>query len=147
MAACATSSLTAVRFAVPFVVIFSLACAIFARAGDVPPRFVFLLDEPRIEPAPDTLKVLVPGESEAGAESPALTEAPAGRSERHRANAKIVGGSFFGTGVFLCAWGISSWQFKEDQCCPTRNTENILKIIVGVVLVNAGLAYLLGVLD
>jgi len=148
MAACATSGLTAVRFVVPLVVLFLLASALSAEAGDVHPRFVFLLDEPQIEPAPDTLKVLVPGEGGAPTESEVLSGSPAGKSsQRHRANAKIVGSSFMGSGVLLCGWGIISWEFEEDQCCPTRNTENILKIIVGVVLVNAGLAYLLGVLD
>mgnify|MGYP001598205963 CR=1 FL=1 len=62
-------------------------------------------------------------------------------------NPKIVGGSMFASGLFLCSWGITSWQRKEDQCCPPRNTENVLKIIVGLVLVNAGLAYLLGAVE
>lgn len=59
-------------------------------------------------------------------------------------SSKILGTSLFISGVFLCSWGIASWQVEEYQCCPPRNTENVIKIVVGVVLVNAGLLYLLG---
>lgn len=56
---------------------------------------------------------------------------------------KIVGAVMFGSGVFLCSWGIVDWQFSDAQCCPARNTENVAKIVVGVVLINAGLVYLI----
>ena len=56
---------------------------------------------------------------------------------------KFVGAVMFGSGLFLCSWGIVDWQSGDTQCCPARNTENVAKIIVGVVLVNAGLVYLI----
>jgi hypothetical protein len=58
-------------------------------------------------------------------------------------NKKIVGAAMFASGVFLCSWGIVDWQTSDTQCCPARNTENVAKIVVGVVLVNAGLVYLI----
>jgi len=63
-----------------------------------------------------------------------------------RANT-IVGASLLGSGIFLCSWGIASWEVEEYQCCPARNTGNVVKIIAGVVLINAGLIYLLEVMD
>jgi len=69
------------------------------------------------------------------------------RGEESRRSARIIGTSLFGSGLFLCSWGIASWQTREHQCCPTRNTENVLKIVVGVVLINAGLVYLIGATD
>jgi len=83
----------------------------------------------------DSLKVLIPGQARAA-------EDPGGRASRN-----LIGGSFFASGLFLCSWGIVSWQMREDQCCPPRNTENALKIIVGVVMINAGLFYFLGGAD
>lgn len=56
---------------------------------------------------------------------------------------KIAGGIMFGSGILLCSWGILDWQTSDTQCCPARNTENVAKIVVGVVLVNAGLVYLI----
>jgi hypothetical protein len=56
---------------------------------------------------------------------------------------KIAGAIMFGSGVLLCSWGIVDWQTSDTQCCPARNTENIAKIVVGVVLLNAGLVYLI----
>ena len=56
---------------------------------------------------------------------------------------KIAGAVMFGSGVFLCSWGIVDWQTSDTQCCPARNTENVAKIVVGVVLLNAGLVYLI----
>jgi hypothetical protein len=56
---------------------------------------------------------------------------------------KIIGVSLLGSGIFLCSWGIASWEVKEYQCCPAHNTGNIVKIVTGVVLINAGLIYLL----
>ena len=55
----------------------------------------------------------------------------------------IVGTSLFGSGIFLCSWGIASWETDDTQCCPTNNTQNVVKIVVGVLLLNAGLVYLL----
>jgi hypothetical protein len=97
-------------------------------------RLALLVGEGEVEAAPDTVKVLVPGE---------------GQTDRRgeRRNARLIGTSFFASGVFLCSWGIASWQVEEYQCCPPRNTENVIKIVVGVVLVNAGLFYLLGGAD
>jgi hypothetical protein len=57
--------------------------------------------------------------------------------------AKIAGAIMFGSGVLLCSWGIVDWQTADTQCCPARNTENVAKIVVGVVLLNAGLVYLI----
>jgi len=57
--------------------------------------------------------------------------------------AKIAGAIMFGSGVLLCSWGIVDWQTSDTQCCPARNTENVAKIVVGVVLLNAGLVYLI----
>jgi hypothetical protein len=58
-------------------------------------------------------------------------------------NKSIVGVSLLGSGLFLCSWGITSWEIEEYQCCPARNTGNVVKIVAGVVLLNAGLIYLL----
>ena len=69
--------------------------------------------------------------------------APKGASR----NSKIIGSSCFASGLLLCSWGISSWQVREFQECPPRNTENVIKIVVGVVLINAGLIFLLGGAD
>ena len=55
----------------------------------------------------------------------------------------IVGTSLFGSGIFLCSWGIASWGTDNTQCCPTNNTQNVIKIVVGILLLNAGLVYLL----
>lgn len=60
---------------------------------------------------------------------------------------KIVGATLLGSGIFLCSWGITSWEVEEYQCCPARNTGNVVKIVAGVVLINAGLIYLLEVMD
>ena len=64
-----------------------------------------------------------------------------------RRNDLIVGTSLFVSGVFLCSWGITEWEIQEYQCCPARNTGNVVKIVAGIVLINAGLTYLLGVND
>jgi hypothetical protein len=71
---------------------------------------------------------------------------PAERRDGSR-NANIVGTGLFASGIFLCSWGITSWQMKEDRCCPPRNSENVIKIVVGIVLIDAGLVYLLGGAD
>ena len=56
---------------------------------------------------------------------------------------KTAGAIMFGSGVLLCSWGIVDWQTDDTQCCPARNTENVAKLLVGVVLINAGLVYLI----
>jgi hypothetical protein len=56
---------------------------------------------------------------------------------------RIIGVSLLGSGLFLCSWGISAWEVEEYQCCPAHNTGNVVKIVAGVVLLNAGLIYLL----
>jgi hypothetical protein len=66
-----------------------------------------------------------------------------GKDEGSEKGKKIAGGVMFGSGLFLCSWGIVDWQFSDSQCCPARNTENVAKIVVGVVLINAGLVYLI----
>jgi hypothetical protein len=71
---------------------------------------------------------------------------PAARRDG-RKNANIIGTGLFASGLFLCSWGITSWQMKDDQCCPPRNAENVIKIVVGIVLIDAGLVYLLGGAD
>lgn len=84
----------------------------------------------------------VVGASE-GAETvrePAGDEGEYGGSERGK---KTAGAIMFGSGVLLCSWGIVDWQTDDTQCCPARNTENVAKLLVGVVLVNAGLVYLI----
>jgi hypothetical protein len=73
--------------------------------------------------------------------TPAIVPKGAGR------NSKIIGSSCFASGLALCSWGIASWQVREFQDCPPRNTENVIKIVVGVVLINAGLIFLLGGAD
>jgi hypothetical protein len=67
---------------------------------------------------------------------------PSGDPDRSRAKT-IVGASLFGSGIFLCSLGITSWETDDTQCCPTNNTQNVVKIVVGVLLLNAGLVYLL----
>ncbi len=67
---------------------------------------------------------------------------PSGDPEQTRAR-MIAGASLFGSGIFLCSWGITSWETDDTQCCPTNNTQNVIKIVVGVLLLNAGLIYLL----
>lgn len=62
-------------------------------------------------------------------------------------NNRIVGTTLFASGIFLCSWGITEWEIQEYQCCPARNTGNVVKIVAGIVLINAGLMYLLGVND
>lgn len=70
--------------------------------------------------------------------------ADAGQGGPDRSRAKtIVGASLFGSGIFLCSWGIVAWQTDDTQCCPTNNTQNVIKIVMGVLLLNAGLIYLL----
>jgi len=102
-----------------------------AQLGAVPiSRLDRMLGDLGLEARPDSVKVLIASEA----------EGPNG-------NTKLIGASLFTSGLFLCSWGIVSWQLKEDQCCPPRNTENALKIIVGIVLIDAGLVYLRGGLD
>jgi hypothetical protein len=113
-----------------------LLLVILVSAVGIPPsadcsprsRLAAVLGDCGIEADSDSLRVLVPGTPKSQ-------------------NTKLIGTSLFASGLFLCSWGITSWQRSEDQCCPTRNTENVLKIVVGVVLVNAGMFYLLGGAD
>lgn len=129
-------------------VLFSLAgpwpaAAPGAWAADVGrTRLEMMLGDRPVEAAPDSVTVLVQGEAPGGAGD---RDRSAGRRELR--DNRIVGTSFFASGVFLCSWGITSWQDEEYQCCPPRNTENVIKIVVGVVLLNAGLFYLLGGAD
>lgn len=69
-------------------------------------------------------------------------EGPSGDQDKTGAK-RIVGASLFGSGMFLCSWGIVSWETDDTQCCPTNNTQNVVKILTGVLLLNAGLIYLL----
>jgi hypothetical protein len=62
-----------------------------------------------------------------------------------RRASRIVGVSLLGSGIFLCSWGIVSWEIRDYQCCPANNTGNVVKIVAGVLLINAGLIYLLAV--
>lgn len=115
--------------------------AAYAGALDGPLLRTFVLGDPQVEPPADSIRVIVPSFEDGGGR-----EEMAPGDHRSR-NTKIIGCSLFSSGVFLCSWGISSWQLEEDQCCPAKNTENVLKIVVGVVLVNAGMIYLLGGAD
>jgi hypothetical protein len=87
-----------------------------------------------------------------GEDEPPVDVTPDGTGERRgeegdsRART-IVGTSLLGSGIFLCSWGITSWEVEEYQCCPARNTGNVVKIVAGLVLINAGLIYLLEVMD
>jgi hypothetical protein len=81
-----------------------------------------------------------------GHHNPGTGAGPPGQEGDSRAG-KIVGISLLGSGIFLCSWGIASWEIEEYQCCPARNTGNVVKIVAGVVLINAGLIYLLEALD
>jgi len=56
---------------------------------------------------------------------------------------KIASASLLVSGILLCSWGITSWEIEEYQCCPARNTGNVVKIVAGVLLINAGLLYFL----
>jgi hypothetical protein len=106
------------------------------------PGLLPVRDDPNSEPAPRHVSAstfLTAGDKQ----EPDSSSALAGRHRRTR-GATIVGTGLFATGLFLCSWGITSWQRQEDQCCPPRNTENVIKITVGLVLVDAGLVYLLG---
>ncbi len=80
-----------------------------------------------------------------GMESPVLAggDGDSGEEEASGTGKKIAGAVVFGSGLLLCSWGIVDWQTGDTQCCPARNTENVAKIVVGVVLVNAGLVYLI----
>lgn len=60
---------------------------------------------------------------------------------------QLVGYTMLGSGLLLCSWGIISWQIKEYQDCPPRNTDNVIKIVAGILLINAGLFYLFGGCD
>jgi hypothetical protein len=118
---------------------FSPLLAPGARAADSHrSRLALLVRAGDVEAAADSLKVLVPGEGSGEGQADTRAE---------RWNAKLIGTTFFASGLFLCSWGIASWQVDEYQCCPPRNTENVIKIVVGVVLLNAGLFYLLGGAD
>jgi hypothetical protein len=64
-----------------------------------------------------------------------------------RRNTMIIGTTLLGSGIFLCSWGITAWEIQEYQCCPARNTGNVVKIVAGIVLINGGLMYLLGASD
>lgn len=75
------------------------------------------------------------------------TAAGGGEVEISHRVKKVAGATLLTSGLLLCSWGITSWEVSEYQCCPAKNTENVIKIVVGVVLINAGLIYLLGVDD
>jgi hypothetical protein len=89
---------------------------------------------------PPGLRFLGSGDDEAGGNGEGVGEAA-------RRNNLIVGGMLLGSGVFLCSWGITAWEVEEYQCCPAHNTGNVVKIVAGVVLINAGMIYLLGAED
>ena len=78
-----------------------------------------------------------PGVSSAAIEGGAVEDGGTG------AGKKVAGAVMFGSGVLLCTWGIVDWETDDTQCCPAGNTENVAKIVVGVVLINAGLVYLI----
>ncbi len=105
-----------------------------AGAGD------FRLPFPRYR-LPDVDEVQAAGE-DAEPDIVVASGAQGGTEESGTAE-KVVGGIMFGSGVLLCSWGIVDWQTSESQCCPAHNTENVAKIVVGVVLINAGLVYLI----
>jgi hypothetical protein len=86
----------------------------------------------------------VPG-SPGGEKDPRLGEPGTPDDEGGKASraSRIIGVSLLGSGIFLCSWGIAAWEMEEYQCCPAHNTGNVLKIVAGVVLLNAGLIYLL----
>jgi hypothetical protein len=75
-----------------------------------------------------------------GSDDPEAREGRSGEAER--AN-KIVGSSLLISGLLMCSWGIASWEVEKYQCCPANNTGNVVKIVAGVILFNAGLIYLL----
>jgi hypothetical protein len=124
-----------------------LAMANLALAGGRPPipiaptltgRSVYGLAPPM-----GTYRSLFPvrDEGDKGGNEAEDQDGPSDRSQR------ILGCSLLASGLFLCSWGISSWEISEYQCCPARNTYNVVKIVSGVVLLNAGLVYLLDVDD
>jgi hypothetical protein len=121
------------RKAASYALIFCLMCAILPAPRVLAWPYgvdhsIFYQDS-----GPDSLKPSTEFLEEAGAD-------PSGDEDRTRT---IVGTSLFGSGIFLCSWGIASWQTDDTQCCPTNNTQNVIKIVVGLLLLNAGLVYLL----
>lgn len=110
----------------------------YASEG-LPAQRIFTLPDLTHQEGPRSPRILLAGsgDDEDGGDG-------SGDSDR---NDRIVGSSLLVSGLFLCSWGIASWEMEEYQCCPARNTGNVIKIVAGIVLVNAGLMYLLGVHD
>jgi hypothetical protein len=84
---------------------------------------------------------LISGDAGNGEDTAEGGRTESGPSDRAR---MIIGGTLLGSGIFLCSWGITAWEVQEYQSCPARNTGNVVKIVAGIMLVNAGLIYLLG---
>ncbi len=74
---------------------------------------------------------------------PDTTEKKASKAHPNR----FVGYTMLGSGLFLSSWGIVSWEMKEYQECPPSNTDNVIKIVAGILLINAALFYLFGGCD
>jgi hypothetical protein len=104
-------------------------------AGDTPAGIVYspaCWEPDDREPPP---RILLLGSDGAGADD--------GESSGVDRAHKIVGSSLIVSGLLMCSWGIASWEVEEYQCCPANNTGNVVKIVAGVMLFNAGLIYLL----
>jgi hypothetical protein len=118
------------------------ACA----AASFPARARHSLANLKLDPAPDEPRIPVFGVGDNGDRGNGDGDETTGAGGSGR-SVKIVGTSLLVSGVFLCSWGITSWEVEKYQCCPARNTGNVIKIVAGVVLINAGLMYLLGAAD
>jgi hypothetical protein len=126
----------------------SLSLAAGERRADTAARpAIGVLVRPSVEervPATDTWRRLFPVLGSGDVPDETVDEEKSIGSARTN---KVLGSSLLVSGVFLCSWGITSWQISDYQCCPADNTDNVIKIVVGVVLLNAGLVYLLGGAD
>ena len=104
-------------------------------AGDTPPSIVYS-PVGWVPDSPDPLpRIPLLGPNDTGAD-----DGESGEGDRGN---KIVGSSLVVSGLLMCSWGIASWEVEEYQCCPANNTGNVVKIVAGVMLFNAGLIYLL----
>jgi hypothetical protein len=114
-------------------------CLPFGAAAGLPAGIKSSLGD--WEPDEDLPSPRIPFLSSDGPEAGEDKDLEAGRDK------KIVGYSLLVSGIGLCSWGIGAWEIEKYQNCPARNTGNVVKIVGGVMLLNAGLIYLLGVND
>ncbi|MGQ9604381.1 MAG: hypothetical protein ACUVUU_09310 [bacterium] len=73
---------------------------------------------------------------------PSIEQATTQSKALERHPSRFVGYTMLASGLFLSSWGIVSWEIREYQECPPRNTDNVIKIVAGILLINAGLFYI-----